>query len=1011
MKRKLIAALLAVSMVASTALTTNSYNVYGADKSSSVTATVQKAGDELYGFKVVDTKYNERTKCDEILMEHEKTGAKMLIMKNDEKNRGFCVGFNTPSESDKGINHIIEHALLGGSEKYPSNNIIFNLRNSTYASFINAVTYQNSTIFPICSQSEDQLMKLTDVYMDSVYNPLMVKDKKIFGREAWRYEMEDSNSPLTVNGAVYNEMKGDYGDINIVADENIKKALFRDTNQRYNSGGVPDSIIDLSYDEFINTYKKNYTPSNSFMILYGDVDYGKYLKMIDENYLSKYDKKEINIHREIQSDFDGLNEADYDFPVAKDAKETSSIIDVAFAMNDSRDMPKEDYFGLSLLTLILNEDSSDFMKALKNSGIGEDYKVSLVNKDAYEPTFDIRAKNADPSKKNELYNLVMSELNKIVSNGINKEFASSVIKSIKFSDALSSEAGTVNSLLTAAEMNILFDDPTVDEVEYIKNIQGKIDRNYLESLVKNYLVNNKKSGLITTNPKPGLLEEEAKNLKDKLASKKASMSEDEINNIVKETKEFKEWNNKDADQNLINSIKAVTAKDIPVEVKDYDIQEDETDGIKIINCTSNTDEIGYVNFDFDISHLSKDELHYLEFYCNLVNNILPTSNKDKNIVMNQITSNTYRFNLDMSLDNDDKEGESVHPTVNLSSYIMNSDMEDNLVLFNDILLNSILDENSHEYIKNAITDANQKFKRICNNPNGYLKTRVSAYNKLDARYINFYTGIEYNNFIKNLEKEYSENPNSVIEKLKSVREKAFGKKNLNVLYAGNTDGQSSLKNCLSSFTQNLNDNSYEKASVDLPIPAKREAVSINSQTQSIYINSNLKDADVEDNGQLKVMANLLYEKYLLPQIRLNGGAYSVGCSVNDGLFSVYTVKDSDYYKSMEIINGSENYLKEILPKITPETLDNYIISTFARTNSPQSELNGAVNSLIDYKNKNTSDDKKKLLEQIKSTDLDSLKNSQEVLNKLNSNANYVVSASPDAIEAHKDMFDNIIKLQ
>ena len=159
------------------------------------------------------------------------------------------------------------------------------------------------------------------------------------------------------------------------------------------------------------------------------------------------------------------------------------------------------------------------------------------------------------------------------------------------------------------------------------------------------------------------------------------------------------------------------------------------------------------------------------------------------------------------------------------------------------------------------------------------------------------------------------------------------------------------------------------------------------------------------------MANLLYEKYLLPQIRLNGGAYSVGCSVNDGLFSVYTVKDSDYYKSMEIINGSENYLKEILPKITPETLDNYIISTFARTNSPQSELNGAVNSLIDYKNKNTSDDKKKLLEQIKSTDLDSLKNSQEVLNKLNSNANYVVSASPDAIEAHKDMFDNIIKLQ
>lgn len=153
MKRKLIAALLAVSMIATTALSLNSYNVYAADNNASVTATVQKAGDELYGFKVVSIRYNNKTKTNEILLQHEKTGAKMLVMKNDAKDRGFCVGFNTPSESDKGINHILEHSLLGGSEKYPSNNIIFNVMNSTYTSFINAMTFQNATIFPVCSQS------------------------------------------------------------------------------------------------------------------------------------------------------------------------------------------------------------------------------------------------------------------------------------------------------------------------------------------------------------------------------------------------------------------------------------------------------------------------------------------------------------------------------------------------------------------------------------------------------------------------------------------------------------------------------------------------------------------------------------------------------------------------------------------------------------------------------------------------------------------------------------------
>lgn len=1011
MKRRLIATLLMLSMVATTILCTSSYGAYALDNNSSVTSTVQKVGQELYGFKVVEINYNDKTKTNEILMQHEKTGAKMLVMKNDDKDRGFCVGFNTPSESDKGINHILEHSLLGGSEKYPSNNIIFNVMNSTYTSFINAMTFQNATIFPVCSQSEEQLVKLTDIYMDAVYNPLIAKDKKVFEREAWRYEMEDKNSPLTVNGIVYNEMKGNYGNINYAASENVKKSLFKDTNQKYNAGGIPDSILDLSYDEFLNTYKNNYNPSNSFMILYGDIDYGKFLKMLDEDYLSKYDKKEIKIDRQIQSDFNGLYEADYDFPVASDSNESGSIIDVAFAMNDVRNMDKEDFFGLSLIASLLNNDSSDFMKALKSSGIGEDYKITLGSYDAYEPTFDIRATNADPSKKKEFYNLVMNELNKSISNGINKELAYSVINSTKFSDVLSGEVGSVYSLLIASQMNMIFDDPTVDQVEYIKNIQGKINDGYLESLLKNYLIENKKSVLITTNPKQGLLEENVKKLEDNLAAKKASMSEEEINNLVNATKEFKEWNSKDADQDIINSLKAVTAKDIPIEVKDYEIKEEKVDNLKIITSSCNVDEIGYVNFDFDISHLNKEELHYLEFYCNLLNNILPTASRDISAIMNELASDTSNFGINMDTVYDDKDGANVHPIVSVSSFIMNKDMKKDLTLFNDIVLNSIIDESVDEYIKNAIIDAKQDFKNICSNPNGYLNLRSRAYNDLSARYQNYYTGLDYNEFITKLEKEYNENPKAVFDKLKAVREKTFGKKNLTIFYSGNQSGQDSLKNSLSSFTLNLNDNTYEKVSVDLPVPAKREAFTINSQAQSLYMNSSLNDAGIEKSGNLKVMSKLLEEKYLLPQIRLNGGAYTVGCGVGDSSFTTYTARDNNYFNSMNIIAQSGKYLKDTLPQITPEILDNYIISTFAQENTPVGELSGSVESLLCYKNKITANDKRNTLENIKSTDLSDLKNSPDLLDKLNSNANYIVSASPEAIEEHKDLFDKIIKFQ
>lgn len=360
---------------------------------------------------------------------------------------------------------------------------------------------------------------------------------------------------------------------------------------------------------------------------------------------------------------------------------------------------------------------------------------------------------------------------------------------------------------------------------------------------------------------------------------------------------------------------------------------------------------------------------------------------------------------------DDKDGTDIHPIVSVSSFIMNDDMKKNLTLFNDIVLNSVIDESANEYIKNAIIDAKQEFKSICSNPNGYLSLRSRAYNDLSARYQNYYAGLDYNEFIAKLEKEYNENPKVVFDKLKAVREKTFGKKNLTVFYSGNESGQDSLKNSLPSFTLNLNNDSYEKVSVDLPIPAKREAFTINSQAQSLYMNSSLNDAGIEKNGSLKVMSKLLEEKYLLPQIRLNGGAYTVECEVGDSSFIAYTQRDNNYFNSMNVIAQSENYLKDTLPQLTSEMLDNYIISTFAKENASGGELTNSVENLLCYKNKITAEDKRKILEEIKSTDLSNLKDSPDLLDKLNSNVNYVVSASPEVIEEHKDLFDKIIKLQ
>lgn len=1008
MKRKFIALIVAATMVTSIGLCNTGVNAYAADNGNAQAASEIKVGQEINGFKVIESRYDEKTKSTKISLEHMKSGAKMIVIKNSDKNRGFSVGFNTPCENDKGINHIIEHSVLSGSGKYPSNDLAHNLSNNTYTSYANAQTSQVATLYPVCSQSEEQLMKDADVYMDCVYNPLLLKDKRIFDREGWHYDMKDPSSELEVNGVVYSEMKGSMSDLDAAATENDKQALFSDTNQKYNSGGNPDSILDLSYEEVLNTYKKNYHPANSFMVLYGDVDYAGFLKMLDENYLSKYDKKDFTENRQAQGEFNKLIEKDCYFPEAKDSQTTGAQVDVNFAMDDIKDIPVQDYSILNLLQVLLNDKSSEFMKALETSGIGKDYSVNLI-KDGFQPFLRISAENADPAKKKEFYDLVINELKKTSENGVNKESAVLALKSKKFANTMESGDSATSAIYKCFYNYVDNNDPFLDDSKYDEEIKDNLDNGLLENAIKDYLLNNKRQALVTTTPKPGLLEENEENLRKKLAGKKASMNADEINNLVEETKKFEEWNSKEPDQDVINSLKVVKTKDIPVDVNDYNVKDNNVDGIRILTAEADSSDIGYLNITFDESHLTNEELHYLEFYGDLLSNVLPTKDKDINTMRNEIKSKTEGFNARISEDEDDKYGKNAHATFDIGSYLMKGDLKDVLNIYSDELINSVLDKTCDEYIKAAINNEKASMQRLSRNPSGYMKLRAMAYSNIIGRYTVFYTGIDYDNFIQQLEKEYNENPQSVIDKITAVKNKAFNKNNLVVKFAGNKELRDELNREIPAFTETLGNKTYEKAVVNLPVPQKREALSINSQVQYLSLASNLKESGIEDNGSYKVFAKLLKDKYLLPQLRYNGGAYSVGDSLDHDTLYVRTGDDKDCFNSLNVIKNSGDYINSIMDSITPEMIDNYIISAYEEQNWPQSELDGARSMLSTYK-KTTLDDTKKLLNEIKSTDINSVKAFPDVLDKLTGNSNYVIAASPDEIEAHKDLFDAVIRL-
>lgn len=1009
MKKKLILILTVICLVFTT--TVQPMNTVTADAAeTSEAAKAPKTGDIISGFKLTQTGYDSSTKSDEYLFVHEKTGAKLLVLKNSDKNRGFSVKFRTPADNDKGMNHIIEHSVLGGSEKYQSNNIIFDIMNGTYTSFANAFTYQNMTMYPICSESEEQLLKSADVYLNSVYHPLLLSDERIFKREGIRYELADESSDLTYNGIVYNEMQGNMGSIETASYYNAQKAIFPDSNQGYISGGNPDDIEKLTYKELIATYKKNYHPSNSFMVLYGDVDYEAFLKMIDENYLSSYSKQSYTVDRQTQKTFNKLVQKTYEYPVSKgETTKNKSVIDLVFAASDVTKLGFENYVGLNTALALMNLDSSEFKKALSNSNIAESYSISM-GQDTYQPTIHFIATNADPSKKKQFYNLVMKELKQLVKNGLDTELVKSSLRQLDFQKALGNSSSTaVNELLSFNLYENLTGNAMINYNEWYQSVVSKLNDKILENIIQKQIIDNKTAALTVTTPKAGLLEKNAKAKAKELASVKASMSKKQLKALVKETKAFKVWNSENTPEDVIKSLRAVSLKDLTTEVRDRNIKETKVDGAKLMTADADVDSISVMDLEFDLSHLTPEELLYLKFYADMVGNGMATESRSESQVQNEAISKAYSVSTSLSALPDNQKDTLAHPVFDLSYYGFKDEYADTFELVSDMLLHSKVSDIA-SYGSRTISSIKSQYQSLFSEPLSLMLIRSRAYTSPTYQYYNYFIGLDYYNFVLDLEKQLQSDPAKVAAKIEEVRTKAFTKNNLTVLFAGDTDAQQKYAAAMPKFTQLLPDKTYTKADYTLPKPAKKEALTINSTVQYVCVNGSLTANNTAISGKSSVIANLLNNLMLTPEIRLKGGAYGVSASFSNNSYNVYTYRDTNYVNSLTTIGGTDEFLKTIAGSATEDSLESYKLSAYASETASKGELYDAFNSLAYMLQGTTAQDEQNYLKELKETSVQDLQNYSDYLARINDNLNYIVVASKSSIEANKDLFDAVIEL-
>ena len=340
----------------------------------------------------------------------------------------------------------------------------------------------------------------------------------------------------------------------------------------------------------------------------------------------------------------------------------------------------------------------------------------------------------------------------------------------------------------------------------------------------------------------------------------------------------------------------------------------------------------------------------------------------------------------------------------MNFYAMNKDYKSAIDLSAQTILHSNLNDNISDHIKQTIISAEMNFNEKLSRPDNLIKNRVKAYDNMYYRYDSYLNGLEYYNFILSLEENFEKNPEDVVKKIKQVRMKAFNKSNLTVLFAGDSKVQKQFKTDLNEFIEELPDKKYKKASYDLPKPLKREAIIIDSDAQYIAVNTDIKN---NSNGKFKVLSTILNDRYLIPQLRFNGGAYDIEGKIDDKSYNINIWRDINYNNSLDVLSKMNKY---DLKNIDDNILDNYKIASLAAEDMSEGEITGAYNALKNEIEGVSESDKSEIFNEIKSVSADDIKKMNGRINGLNNDSNYIVAASFKDIEKHKEKFDKIIKI-
>ena len=967
---------------------------------------------DLAEYEILDEHRVEDVQSDGFILRHKKSGARIAILSNNDDNKVFYIGFRTPPEDETGVPHIIEHTTLCGSKKFPVKDPFIELAKGSLNTFLNAMTYPDKTVYPVASCNDQDFKNLMDVYLDAVFNPNITKYEEIFKQEGWHYELTGKDDELKINGVVYNEMKGAYSSPDEVLSSQIYRSLFPDNTYSKDSGGNPEYIPKLTYEAYLDFYHKYYHPSNSYIYLYGDMDVVERLVWLDKEYLSLYDYKKVNSEINKQPAFDEIKNVEAQYSITMDdSQENKTYLSYNRVVGDTLDEMLYQAFDVLDYALV-SSPGAPVKQALIDAGIGDDVYGSY-DAGILQPVFSFVAKNANASQADEFESIIENTLKEVVKTGINKEALLAGINSSEFKFREADFGQFPKGLLFGLNCldSWLFDDMKpfihLECLGTFAKLRKAVDTDYFEKLIQEYLLDNTHGSSVTVKPKRGLGNEREEALAKELSDYKASLSDEEIKKLIEDTEHLKKYQEEPSSDEDLRKLPMLTRADMKKNAMPFSNIEDELLDVKVVRHDIESNGIDYISFLFDAGDFAQSELGYLGFFTNALG-LVSTEKYSYTDLANATNIYTGGISTGTASHPDIKDRNNFVFKFEVKLKVLEKNLDKALELMEQMLLSS--DFTDTKRLSELVAQIKARLQANLSS-SGHLVAAMRSMSSFSryALYQDELKGVAFYRSICHIEKELSESPKSVSDKLAAIAKKLFARNRMLISFTGNNEAYGNAKPSLEKVIAGFNKMSAVGNQAEVHFNTAKEAFIDASQIQYVAKTGDFICEGYEYTGALRLLRIILSYDYLWINVRVKGGAY--GCMntfLRSGESYFVSYRDPNLSDTLDVYDRIPEYIKSFSPD--ERDMTKYIIGTFSALDTPMNPEAKGSRSLSAYLEGITYEQIQKERNEILNAQPEDIRRLADLVEAVLKKDSICVIGNENMIKESAGLFENVEKL-